>query len=263
MHNWVRAPAATSPAMLQPNMLQSQRVSTCAFQPEHLSRSSCGASHVPMVMPVTKDPDSHTRMRIRSWVSFFKSATLMWWNTASTQNCTPCGGGNMYLGPLERSYNLVLRRFSGQMTDPTVQVSVVGARCRGARVLHVMPHRVRDLSDRFSGWRRLLQPLEVVATTAGVNAFGLRGAAAGGPHSAGDPRVIMVYLHHNTSHLTNITTGVEFGDAGRAGCVGEWLDPISGLITATVNTSGMQQPLRSPSFAIDAALRLVCNVTSP
>ena len=38
------------------------------------------------------DPVSHLRMRIRSWVSFFKGVTLMWWNTAGTQSCRPCGG---------------------------------------------------------------------------------------------------------------------------------------------------------------------------
>ena len=34
----------------------------------------------------------------------------------------------MYLGPLERSYNLVLRSFSDRMSDPSVQVSKVVAR---------------------------------------------------------------------------------------------------------------------------------------
>lgn len=68
------------------------------------------------------DSDSHTRMRIRTWTMFFRGAVLMWWNTAGTQDCKPCGGGNMYLGPTERGYQKVYTEFAGQMSDPAVQM---------------------------------------------------------------------------------------------------------------------------------------------
>ena len=141
------------------------------------------------------DVDSHTRMRIRSWVAFFKGAALMWWNTASVRTCSPCGGGNMYLGPLERSYNLVLRRFADHMTDPAVQ------------------------------------PLEVAATLPGMNAFGLRGAAG----SSGADIQVMAYLHHNASHSVNVSAGLTFGrGANLTGCIGEWLSPLDGATTPAV-----------------------------
>lgn len=73
------------------------------------------------------DPQSHIRMRIRSWTAFFEACVLMWWNTAGTQNCTPCGGGNMYLGPTERSYQKTLREFVAPMTDPTLQAMNISA----------------------------------------------------------------------------------------------------------------------------------------
>jgi len=68
------------------------------------------------------DSDSHTRMRIRTWTTFFRGATLLWWNTADSQNCTPCGGGNMYLGSKERGYQKTYVDFAGQMTDPAVKM---------------------------------------------------------------------------------------------------------------------------------------------
>jgi hypothetical protein len=68
------------------------------------------------------DWDSHTRMRIRTWTMFFRGATLMWWNTAGMQNCTPCGGGNMYLGPTEIGYQKTYVDFAGQMIDPAVKM---------------------------------------------------------------------------------------------------------------------------------------------
>ena len=164
------------------------------------------------------DTDSHTRMRIRSWVSFFKAAALMWWNTAGVRNCKPCGGGNMYLGPLERSYNLVLRRFSDHMLDPAVQA------------------------------------INVSTTLPGINAFGLQGAA--NPPARG--RVIMVYLHHNASHTINITTGVGFGSSvDLEGCTGEWIHPADGSSTPAEAVTRASAP-QSPLFAVDAALRLVC-----
>ena len=162
------------------------------------------------------DPDSHTRMRIRSWVAFFKSAALMWWNTASTRKCAPCGGGNMYLGPLERSYNLVLRRFADHMADPSVQ------------------------------------QLGVTATLPGVNAFGLLGAAT----PAGS--LVMVYLHHNASHSTNVSVGVELSNGNLTSCAGEWLDPSDGSTLPAAHFSGSTVP-PSPPFAVDFALRLTCS----
>jgi len=73
------------------------------------------------------DPDSHTRMRLRAWTAFFTAANLLWWNTAGTRNCHPCGGGNMYLGPVERGYNGVLRAFADRMRDPSVAAVTVHA----------------------------------------------------------------------------------------------------------------------------------------
>lgn len=167
------------------------------------------------------DVDSHTRMRIRSWVCFFKSAVLMWWNTAGTRNCVPCGGGNMYLGPLERSYNSILRRYANFMLDPDVQ------------------------------------QLDVTTMAAGINAFSIRGAAFAN-QSISQQTLILAYLHHNTSHSTNISTGIIFGNNVRlAGCAGLWLDPSNGTTTVieTINASGS---LTSPLFTIDIALRLEC-----
>lgn len=68
------------------------------------------------------DEDSHTRMRIRTWTMFFRGATLLWWNTADVRNCTPCGGGNMYLGSKEIGYQKTYVDFAGQMTDPAVKM---------------------------------------------------------------------------------------------------------------------------------------------
>tara|TARA_B110000208_G_scaffold160160_1_gene195175 strand:- start:28 stop:3396 length:3369 start_codon:yes stop_codon:yes gene_type:complete len=171
------------------------------------------------------DPNSHTRMRIRSWVAVFKSAALLWWNTAGTRTCVPCGGGNMYLGPTERSYNLILRRFADHMTDPAVE------------------------------------PLEVSATLPGVNAFGLQGVASNG---SGTTRVIMVYLHHNASHSVNISAGVDFGAGTNLtnNCAGEWLSPSDGSTSPIQGMVTGKVPL-SPPFSIDAALRLVCPLGPP
>lgn len=168
------------------------------------------------------DGDSHTRMRIRSWVAFFKSAVLMWWNTASTRNCKPCGGGNMYLGPLERSYNLVLRRFSDHMQDPAVQA------------------------------------INVSTTVPGINAFGLQGVA----NASTGGSVIMVYLHHYATHKMNITTGVGFGsNVNLEGCTGEWTNPADGSTTPAEFTVARASVPQSPLFAVDASLRLVCRGT--
>jgi len=67
------------------------------------------------------DSDSHTRMRIRTWTMFFNGATLMWWNTADTQNYTAVSG-NMYLGSKERAHQKTYVDFAGQMTDPAVKM---------------------------------------------------------------------------------------------------------------------------------------------
>jgi hypothetical protein len=67
------------------------------------------------------DATSHIRMRMRTYVSFFQGAVLMWWNTAGDKHCHPCGGGNMYLGPMERSYQKVYTDFVAPMTDPAAQ----------------------------------------------------------------------------------------------------------------------------------------------
>merc|ERR1712064_153247 len=45
----------------------------------------------------------------------------MWWNTAASKKCRPCGGGNMFLGHTERKYQSVYKQFVEQMTDPAVQ----------------------------------------------------------------------------------------------------------------------------------------------
>jgi hypothetical protein len=159
------------------------------------------------------DFDSHTRMRIRSWVAFFKAAALMWWNTAATRNCKPCGGGNMYLGPLERSYNLVLRSFADHMTDPAVQ------------------------------------PLEVGATLPGMNVFGLQGAVG----LSGGTQVMVYLHHnasHTVNISTSVTFG---SDVNLTGCTGEWLLPTDGATTPAVyssDTDAFTSPLFNVDMAL-------------
>lgn len=64
------------------------------------------------------DPDSHVRMRMRTYTALFKGATIVWWNTANTKKCKPCGGGNMFLGVTERQHQKVYMNFAQKMTDP-------------------------------------------------------------------------------------------------------------------------------------------------
>ena len=112
-----------------------------------------------------------------------------------------------------------------------------------------------------------VQPIDVHATINGTNAFGLQGISAGGGGEDGtraaSTRVIMVYLHHNASHSTNVTTGIVFGNGvDLAGCTGEWINPIDGL-SSPAAMSSQANVAQSPPFAVDAALRLTCTGTPP
>eukprot|EP00039_Didymoeca_costata_P003300 m.66710 g.66710 ORF g.66710 m.66710 type:complete len:562 (+) comp11827_c0_seq3:83-1768(+) len=169
------------------------------------------------------DPDSHTRMRIRSWTCFFTAMNLLWWNTAGTKNCHPCGGGNMYLGPTERGYQKVLRNFTNHMSDPSVAIINVSA-------------------------------------SEGVRAYGLVGNPPdnhlqveqnGAPQEG---KMYMAYAHHFFNHTTNITTSLSF--QGMSGtCKGTWIYPESGT---TVEAIATNMEFVSPQFAIDIALLLLC-----
>lgn len=168
------------------------------------------------------DPDSHTRMRLRSWTSVFSGANLMWWNTANVRNCTPCGGGNMYLGPTERQYNGVLRNFLSKLTDPLVtNVSVA------------------------------------VSNQSGVEALGLETR----PDPRGT-RLLFAYLHHWANHTSNVTVSVSVPTFDLGGCHGAWVDPIDGTPTdVTVPPSG-GSALLTPPFVIDLGLWLECPKSS-
>ena len=152
-------------------------------------------------------------MRIRSWVAFFKSAALMWWNTAGTRTCKPCGGGNMYLGPLERSYNLILRHFADHMVDPAVQST------------------------------------EVTASIPGVNAFGLKGGGVGSDKVV----LMVYLHHNashtvNVSTELSLSTGVDL-----ASCTGEWIHPADGSTTPVLHSNGSvlsSSPLFSVDIAM-------------
>ena len=182
------------------------------------------------------DGDSHTRMRIRSWTALFVSATLMWWNTAGTRSCSPCGGGNMYLGPTERGYQKVLRTFADHMLDPAVQNVNVTA-----------------TPNTTSG--------------AAVRAYGLCGAGAGDStvqgSSAGADRVYMAYVHHTdhnsaTQANVNFVTGSQACAAPGPGCSGFWVNPETGTTTAVSATAATTGNFTTPPFSIDVALVLFC-----
>jgi hypothetical protein len=139
------------------------------------------------------DPMSHLRMRIRSWVAFFKGVMLMWWNTAGTQSCRPCGGGNMYLGEQERSYQKYLTEFASNMTDPNVT------------------------SFNFSA---------TSTTSALVKAFGISGAGVDDKST-----VTMVYLHHQ-DHNSNTTSMFSLPNLPKIECTCSWYSPESGTAIA-------------------------------
>lgn len=67
------------------------------------------------------DPGSATRMRIRTWTALFHEIALVFWNTSWSKagmyggRYTPGKAANIYLGPQERAYTRVLRRFSSRL----------------------------------------------------------------------------------------------------------------------------------------------------
>ena len=173
------------------------------------------------------DPDSHTRMRLRSWAAFFSSASLLWWNTAGTQSYAGVAG-NMYLGPTERSYQRVLRNFTERMRDPAVQAINVTAASS--------------------------------SSSAGVRAYGLTGAGSGA--SAGK-RVLMAFAHH-TDHSTAQQASLSFVGASIGGCSGVWVDPQTGNTTSASLTGHAENvAFTSPPFAIDIGLVLSCAASVP
>ena len=139
------------------------------------------------------DPASHLRMRIRSWVSFFKGVMLMWWNTSGSQSCRPCGGGNMYLGEQERSYQKYLTEFASNVTDPNVTSFNSSA---------------------------------TSTTSAPVKAFGISGAGVDDQST-----VSMVYLHHQ-DHNSNTTSTFSLPNLPKVECKCTWYSPESGTAIA-------------------------------
>ena len=205
------------------------------------------------------DPDSHTRMRIRSWTSFFSAVNLIWWNTAGTHHCVPCGGGNMFLGVTERQYQRVLRSFVSPMIDPAVTAMNISSSSPDARAYGLVGNAA-------------------IAGSGGIVGVGSRGSDYGGG------RIYMAYAHHFVNHTGNITTSLSFPAASypAQGCSGKWVNPQTGAETTAIpsyaetqtvaqkrdggdsgSSSGIHKALAvvsfpSPPFAIDIALSLHC-----
>lgn len=117
-----------------------------------------------------------------------------------------------------------------------------------------------------------MQEVSVSATNLGINAYGIYGSAASAvwgrgigaaqDKGAAEDMLILVYLHHNATHSTNVSTGVSFGsEVHVTHCFGEWVNPTDGSVTPAENVSAAGVP-KSPQFAVDIALRLVCSGAS-
>jgi len=104
------------------------------------------------------DADSHVRMRMRTYTTLFKGATVVWWNTAGTKQCKPCGGGNMFLGVTERQHQKVYVNFAKKMTDPAAVMfnltnsegirsyGLRGSNSNGGQIMLVYVHHFADHS---------------------------------------------------------------------------------------------------------------------
>merc|ERR1712032_968057 len=153
------------------------------------------------------DVDSHVRMRIRTWTAFFKGAVLIWWNTASTRKCHPCGGGNMYLGSHERGYQKVYKHFVEQMTDPAVQ--------------------------QFN-----------LTVPEGVRAYGLRGSSS---DESTTLMVYVHHFSNHTKTTSGEFVFPTSGFPSLSSCTGEWVYPENGtstLANASNDTAIVSPPFK-------------------
>ena len=210
------------------------------------------------------DPQSHLRMRIRSWVSFFEGVVLMWWNTAGTKNCSPCGGGNMFLGVQEMSYQAILTNFTqhAQHCACALLESVKAYSCYHIRVVLTLTRLIVHRAD--AGLQNMTVSVDTPST---VRAFGLHQSGGG---RSGSGSIQMVYAHHFESHTTPVSVDLTIPQAKIANgglrdgstCHAEWLDPETGKTApATVTSSfgrSSHMTYSSPHFEVDVALVVIC-----
>jgi hypothetical protein len=113
------------------------------------------------------DPDSATRLRIRSWTAFFAEGTLVFWNASFARDYkNPGAAANVFIGPEERLYVRVLQAFTRgfDARARVVQVPFSGGRARayglsGPRQYAVYVVSTGDRGTPTTGLHATVSPL--------------------------------------------------------------------------------------------------------
>jgi hypothetical protein len=180
------------------------------------------------------DPGSAERMRVRTWTSLFEEIGLIFWNTSWSKagmhhgRYTPGAASNIYLGPQERSYTSILRRFS----------SALDTNMHQARLSTSDPGSVRTY------------------------ALASNGVFAAYLHRYAASQKVGVQLHASIElppqgrfcAPANIGSAQSFQTGMCTARHAQWIDPATGRIVAQTILKPRNNSLDVPPFGVDLAL---------
>jgi Domain of unknown function (DUF5060) len=180
------------------------------------------------------DPGSAERMRIRTWTSLFEEIGLVFWNTSWSKagmhhgHYTPGAVANIYLGPQERSYVAILRRFC----------SALDRDIRQARLSTSDPGSVRTYALASNSVFAAYLHRYAVDRNVGVQLRASIELPWGGKSCA------PLDLGSMRRSQTGMCTARE----------AQWIDPVTGRIVAQTILKSRTNSLDVPPFEVDLAL---------